>query len=139
MRLPGTHGHPDLHDLRRRLLELETPVLDTLANIDTSLGWDPAESGTTTVERVFANARRRSLSVVLFGNYSTGKTTLLDQLIGLPTVGSHKPELANKSLLPAGRWSDLLAWELAHPAQPPRTAPTTRAPVTAQVPLETTR
>ena len=58
---------------------------------------------------------------------------LLDQLIGLPTVGSNKTELVTKSLLPAGRWPDLLAWELAHPASPAHAAPAPRAPMTAQL------
>lgn len=58
---------------------------------------------------------------------------LLDQLIGLPTVGHGKTETVTKSLLPAGRWPDLLAWELAHPATPKPAGPTTRTPVTAQL------
>ena len=57
----------------------------------------------------------------------------LDQLIGLPTAGSGKTEAVAKSLLPAGRWPVLLAWELAHPARPQRAGPITRPPVTAQV------
>jgi hypothetical protein len=64
---------------------------------------------------------------------------LLDQLMGLPTLGSRKTEMVTKSLLPAGRWSDLLAWELAHPAIPQPAGPTRSAPMTAHLSAETTR
>ena len=64
---------------------------------------------------------------------------LLDQLIGLPTAGSGKAEAVTKSLLPAGRWPDLLAWELAHLATPKRASSTPAGLVTAQLPASTSR
>jgi hypothetical protein len=58
---------------------------------------------------------------------------LLHQLMRLPTAAHNKTDLVTKSLLPAGRWPDLLAWELAHPATPARAGLAPSAPMTAQL------
>ena len=77
---------------RERALDAGLRGVATLRHLDERLGEDPIRSGTAAMSKILTALRDQTVLVPMFGTFSSGKSTLLGSLVGVPGLLPHRPD-----------------------------------------------